>query len=222
MSSSRGFEKERRLRRLIIIGGGWVAAGMMTCVAVGALAILWNHPVPQDRFHVSIQHDDGTYEPSVAREDLSASRRAMLLRHTVIEYVKSRENYSYEGVNGNYRKASVLSAPGERERYQNLMLDKRNPLNPVVLYGDGVNARIADVQGNIRIRIKPDSPNAVDALFVVKVTAPGQRDRMVPKTATMTWMPAEDQIPIETQTEYDPLGIAFTHYNSDINPDAPK
>ena len=205
-----------------VSAGIWSAAGMMTCVAAGSLAILWHRPVPQDRFYVSVLHDDGTYNPPMPREDLAPSQRDMLFRYTVIQYVLARENYAYESVNANYRRASILSAPAERERYQSVMLDKRNPENPVVMYGDGINAKIADVQGNIRIRIDPATPNAVDALFLVKVTAPNQRERLVPKTARMTWMPAADQIPAETQQMYDPLGIAFTHYSSTINPDAPR
>ena len=39
----------------------------------------------------------------------------------------SRENYSWEGVNATYARASAMSAPAERDRYQAVMLDKRNP-----------------------------------------------------------------------------------------------
>lgn len=222
LAASRGFEQERRLRRFVIIGGGWVAAGMMTLVAAGSLGVLWHRPVAQDRLHVALLHDDGTYDAPVPREDLPPSRRDMLFRHTVIQYVLVRENYSYEGVNANYRRASVLSAPAERERYQSMMLDKKNPENPVVIYGDGLNASIADVTGSVQVRIDPASPNAVDAIFWVKIASPTQGTRSIRKTARMTWMPADDHIPIEVQQTYDPLGIAFTHYTSTPDPDATR
>lgn len=213
VAATRGLEHERRMRRLITVGGGWVAASMMTLVASGCLAVLWARPVPRDQIHVAVLHDDGTYDAPVVRDDLPQSRRDMLFRYTVMQYILARENYSYEGVNANYRLASVLSAPAERERYQSVMLDKRNPENPVVVYGDGFNAAIADVQSNIQVRIDPASPNAVDAVFLVKITAPNQPPRLVRKTARITWMPAEDKIPIEIQQQHDPLGIAFTHYS---------
>lgn len=222
VAAARGFEHERRLRRLITIGGGWVAAGMMTLVAGGCLGVVLSRLVPRDQIHVAILHDDGTYDAPVVRDDLPKSRRDMLFRYTVMQYIMARENYSYEGVNANYRLASVLSAPTERERYQALMLDKRNPENPVVMYGDGLNAAIADVQGNVQVRTDPASPNALDAIFLVKITAPNQPPRTIRKTARITWMPAEDKIPIEIQQQHDPLGVAFTHYSSTPDPDAPR
>lgn len=221
LASARGFEQERRLRRLIAIGGGWLAAGMMTLVAVGALGILWHRPVPHDRFYVSILHEDGTYDAPAPREDLPPSRRVILFRHTVIQYIMARENYSYEGVNANYRRASVLSAPAERERYQSMMLDKRNPENPVNVYGDGMNAAIADVT-SVQVKEDPASPNAVDAVFWIKITAPTQPPRTIRKTARMTWMPADDHIPADVQQNYDPAGIAFTHYSATPDPDAAR
>ena len=220
VAAARGLEHERRLRRLVTVGGGWVAAGMMTLVAGGCLAVVLTRPVPKAQVYVSLLHDDGSYDAPVVRDDLPQSRRDMLFRYTVMQYILARENYSYEGINANYRLASVLSAPAERERYQSLMLDKKNPENPVVIYGDGLNASIADVQSNVQIRVDPASPGALDAIFLVKVTAPNQPARMVRKTARLTWMPADDQIPLEVQQQHDPLGIAFTHYSSTPDPEA--
>jgi hypothetical protein len=56
-------------------------------------------------------------------------------------------------------------------------------------------------------------------MFVVRITAPNQAPRTIRKTARMTWMPAEDRIPMEIQQVYDPLGIAFTHYSSSPDPE---
>jgi hypothetical protein len=90
-----------------------------------------------------------------------------------------------------------------------------------VVYGDGLNAAIADVTA-VQVRPDPASPNAVDAMFVVKITAPNQAPQVVRKTARMTWMPAEDRIPAAIQQIYDPAGIAFTHYSSTIDPEAQR
>lgn len=218
---ARGMERERRLRRLITIGGGWAVAAMMGGVAAACLGVMWARPVPRDRVYVAILHDDGTYDAPVAREDLPPSRRDMLFRHTVIQYVQARENYSWEGVNANYRRVSAMSAPAERDRYQAVMLDRRHPENPAVLYGDGLNAAIADVAA-VQVRTDPASPNAVDALVLLKITAPNQVPRTIRKTVRMTWMSAEDRIPLDVQQTYDPLGIAFTHYSSTPDPDAAR
>ena len=216
-----GLERERRLRRLVTIGGGWVVAGMMTSVTVACLAVMWVRPLPRDRFYVAMLHDDGTYDAPEVREDLPRRQREILFRHTVIQYVFARENYSWEGVNANYLRTSAMSAPAERDRYQAVMLDKRNPENPAVVYGDGLNAAMADVTA-VQVRPDPASPNAVDAMFVVKITAPNQAPQIVRKTARMTWMPAEDRIPAAIQELYDPAGIAFTHYSSTIDPEAER
>jgi type IV secretory pathway component VirB8 len=221
MAASHGFERERRIRRLVAIGGGWAVAVMMTAVAIACLGVMWVRPVPRDRVYVAILHDDGTYDAPQVREDLPRRQRDILFRHTVIQYVFARENYSWEGVNANYVRASAMSAPAERDRYQAVMLDKRNPENPAVVYGEGLNASIADVTA-VQVRPDPASPNAVDAMFVVKITAPNQAPQIVRKTARMTWMPAEDRIPAPIQQLYDPAGIAFTHYSSTVDPEAER
>jgi type IV secretory pathway component VirB8 len=219
IAAARGLERERRVRRIVTICGGWAVAAMMSIVSAVCLGVMWIRPVPQDRLFVAVLHDDGTYDAPQVREDLPRGRRDMLFRHTVAQYVFARENYSWEGVNANYRRASAMSAPAERDRYQAVMLDRRHPENPAVVYGDGLNAAIVDVTA-IQVKADPASPNAVDAVFLLKVTAPNQAPRTVRKTARMTWMPAEDRIPPEIQQVYDPLGIAFTHYTSTPDPDA--
>ena len=88
-----------------------------------------------------------------------------------------------------------------------------------MLYGDGLNAAIADIIA-IQVRTDPASPNAVDAVFLVKITAPNQAPRTIRKTARLTWLPAEDRIPPEVQQEFDPLAIAFSHYSSTPDPGA--
>ena len=220
-AASYSLERERRIRRLVTIGGGWVVAGLMTSVAIACLAVMWERPVPRDRFYIAILHDDGTYDAPLVREDLPRRQRDILFRNTVIQYVFARENYSWEGVNANYVRASAMSAPAERDRYQAVMLDKRNAENPAVIYGDGMNASIADVTA-IQVRPDPASPNAVDAMFVMKITALNQAPQIVRKTARMTWMPAEDRIPATIQQLYDPAGIAFTHYSSTVDPEAER
>lgn len=221
VAAARGMERERRIRRLLTVSGGWVVAGIMGAVAVASLAVMATRPVPRDLVYVAVLHDDGTYDAPVVREDLPQSRRDVLFRHAVIQYVYARENYSWEGVNASYRRASAMSTPAERDRYQTVMRDSRNPENPAVLYGDGLNAGIADVVA-IQVKADPASPNAVDAVFMVKITAPNQAPRTIRKTARMTWMRAEDRIPLEIQQQIDPAGIAFSHYTSTFDPDAAR
>jgi type IV secretory pathway component VirB8 len=221
IAAARGLERERRIRRLVTIGGGWAVAGMMSLIAAACLGVMWVRPVPQDRYYVAMMHDDGSYDAPRLREDLPRSQRDTLFRHTVVQYVFARENYSWEAVNANYQRASAMSAPAERDRYQTAMLDKRNPENPAVIYGEGLNAAAVDVTA-IQVRADPATPNAVDAMFVLKVTLPNQAPRTIRKTARMTWMPAEDRIPPEIQQIYDPLGIAFTHYSSTLDPDGAR
>ncbi len=221
LAGVRALEREGRMRRLVTIFMGWGMAAFMTLVALACLAVLWARPAPRDRYYVAILHGDGTYEAPQLREDLPASQRDLLFRHTVIEYVRARENYTWEGVNANYVRASAMSAPEERDRYQAVMLDKRNPGNPAVVYGEGANAAMTDVTA-IQVRVDPAARFAVDAMFVLRVTAPNQAPRTIRETARLTWMPAADRIPSEVQQLYDPAGIAFTHYDSTPDPEATR
>ena len=216
-----GMERERRIRRIVTVCGGWAFGGMMTVVAAGCLAVMWARPVPQDRPFVIVLREDWTVVSTTPRDDLSDGQKAMLFRHTVEQYVKARENYTWESVNGLYKKVSAMSAPAERARYQTLMLDPKNPDNPAVLYGDGINAASADVT-SIVVRPDPNAPFSVSASFVLKVQPRDLPPRYFRKTATMTWMDARDTIPIPIQQQYDPAGIAFAHYASNIDPEAPK
>lgn len=214
-----GLVRERRLRRLVTVGGGWAVAGMMTAVAAACLSVMWVRPTVQDRVYVSIVHDDGTFDAPVLRDDLSRSLRDSVFRHTVIDYVRGREGYVWESVNGAYHRVSAMSSPAEMARYQAVMLDRKNPENPAALYGDGLNASVVEVVA-IQVRPDPDAPNTVAASFVIKITSPNQPPRTLRKSASMTWMPAADLIPVDIQQAYDPLGIAFTHYTSNVEPEA--
>ncbi len=101
IAAARGLERERRIRRLVTIGGGWAVAAFMTVVATACLGVMWTRPAPRDHFYVAMMHDDGTYDAPRLREDLPRSQRDMLFRHSVVQYVFARENYSWEGVNAN-------------------------------------------------------------------------------------------------------------------------
>jgi type IV secretory pathway component VirB8 len=221
MGAAQGLERERRIRRLVTVSGGWIVAGIMGAVAVTCLGVMVVRPVPRDLVYVAVLHDDGTYDAPTLREDLPQSRRDVLFRHTVIQYLYARENYSWEGVNANYRQASAMSTPAERDRYQAVMRNPRNPENPAMLYGEGLNAGIADVVA-VQVKADPASPNAVDAVFMLKISAPNQPPRTIRKTARLTWMPAEDRMPLEIQQQFDPAGIAFSNYVSTPDPDAAR
>jgi hypothetical protein len=80
---------------------------------------------------------------------------------------------------------------------------------------------MADV-GAIQVRVDPAARYAVDAMFVVRVTAPNQAPQTIRKTARLTWIPAEDRIPAEIQQLYDPAGVAFTHYSATVDPEAAR
>ena len=222
IEASRRDERDRRIRRLVTVAGGWAAAGMMTVVAGGALAMMATRPVPKDVLHVGLVHEDGSYEPPLAREDLSQSRRNILFVYTVTEYIRARENYTWEGINAQFLKAANMSAPAERERYRAIMLDKKNPRNPEVVYGNTVDAAVAEVR-DIRVKPNPASPYTVDATFELQITSPSRPKKIVRKTARMVWADAQDTIPITVQQRYDPAGIAFTHYTLDDDlPEQPK
>lgn len=211
--------REGRLRRLVTIAGGWVFGSLMTLIAVACLRVMWVRPVVHDRVYVSIVHDDGTFDAPALRDDLPRSLHDAVFRHTVIQYVRDNENYVWESINGNYKRVSAMSTPAERARYQAKMLDRKNPENPAVLYGEGQNAAVVDVEA-IQVRTDPATPNAVTAAFLLKITPPGLPPRRLRKTANMTWLSAADTIPPDIQQLYDPLGIAFSHYQSDLDPEA--
>ena len=119
ISSARGLEQERRIRRLVTIGGGWAMAGMMSLIATACLGVMWTRPAPRDHFYIAMMHGDGTCR---LRGRRGATAHAFLaFRH---QY-KVRREYSWEGVNANYRRAS-RERTGERDRYRAVAADKRN------------------------------------------------------------------------------------------------
>lgn len=217
LAESRQHARRARLRHLVTVGGGWVMAGTMGLVAAGAIALVLHRPVPRDRLAIAFVQD-GVYQAPVLREDLPKSRWEVLLRHTVLQYLYARENYSWEGVQGSYNRASALSAPAEQARYQKAMTDPKDPQNPALKYGAGLGAGTATVTRAL-IQTDPATPNAITATFILRVQLPNQPAREERRLARMTWMPAEDKIPLAVQQQYDPAGIAFTHYDSNLDPE---
>lgn len=218
LAETRKAARRARLRHLVAVGGGWFMAGVMGCVAASALALVWHRPAPKDRLAVAFV-TDGVYEAPVLREDLPKSRREVLLRHSALQYLYGRENYSWESVQANYNRVSAMSAPAEQARYQKTMTDPKDPQNPANRYGSGIGAGTAVVT---RALIQEDraTPNALVAVFYVRERLPNQPPREVRKIARMSWMDAQDKIPLAIQQQFDPAGIAFTHYDSDLDPEA--
>lgn len=218
-ADARSFERERRLRHLVTVGGGWVFGTVMGAVAVACLGVMWHRPVPVPKLGVSFIHDNGVMEPPVLREDLPKGRFDVLLVNSARQYLIAREAYSWEGIARAYNTVSVMSAPAEQARYQAIM-DPRNkdPENPRLLYGDTPSSAKVDVVA-VKINLDPLTNNALTADFVAKVMAPGQPARFVRSQARMTWTPAEAVIPLEMQEAYDPAAIQFTSYSHNVNPE---
>lgn len=211
MSDAREMRRESvRLRRMVT-GGGWAVAAFMTVVATASLAVMAVRPVPQDRLAISLLRADGMSVPML-RQDMPQSMRETLLTYSLINYVRARESYSWGGEGAQWRQASAMSAPEEQRRYQAFM--KGGDKRPEVLYGRGNSAGTAEAL-NVTIRADLSASNAATAYFTLRVTMPDKPPVDVPMTAQMTWMDAEQAaLPIEIQQEYDPAGIAMTHYAS--------
>lgn len=217
----RAMECERKLWRLFTVAGGWVFGVCMTVMAGGAVALLVHRPAPHDRLIAVPLGNETPYQPPVLVEDLPRSRSDILLRHSLREFIKANESYSWEGDRHNYNLVSAMSDPALRAKFQAIRNDKKNPENPAVIYGTGPGAGKADVIA-MKINIDEASPNAPTAQIVVRITTPGKPDRTVSKTASMTWAPPpaggwetdQDPIPLEIQQQYDPMGITIGHYTS--------
>jgi hypothetical protein len=225
----RSLERERRRMRRVGFWGGWMMAGMMTGVAGLFAGIYLHRPVPRDQLYVAVMHDDGTYEPPVMRDDLTRSQRSMVLRYTLGEYIRCREEYSWESINALYRRCSAMSDLKEQARYQQPILDDANPQNPYRLYGTGASAGRAEVVA-MRMQIDPSSPNAVNAFVAVRLTPPDKltagggtaAPKRVRKVIHLTWDDPDIPLPMEVQQMFDPAGIVITHYASDLDPDSPR
>lgn len=221
----RSLERERRRMRRIGVYGGWAVAGMMTCVAGLFGGIYLHRPVPRDVLYVAVMHDDGTYEPPAPRDDLSRSQRQMVLRYTLGEYIKCREEYSWESVNALYRRCSAMSSPDEQQRYQAPILNDQDPANPYRLYGTGDKAGRVEVVA-VRLQTDPSSPNSVNAFVTERLIPPANLSAggssatpmRVRKIVHLTFDQPEDQLPMEVQQAFDPAGVVITHYTSDVDP----
>ena len=204
---------QRRRLAAVTMFGGWMIGGIAGPACVGLLGVMMTRPAARDVPFVLIEHDDHSFEPAVPREDLSPSRTNILLDNTFRNYVRERESYSWQGVMVNFRRVYAMSAPEERDRYQKLMFDTKSPENPQRIYGDTVNAAIADVVETKVFADRVASPNFVEVWFRLKIIAPNVPPRFVSKRAKITW--ADDPtLPVEVQKDSDPAGIVITHYSS--------
>lgn len=217
----RKMERERKLRRLVTVGGGWIFGACMTVVAGAAVAIAVHRPVPRDHFSTGFIRADGVYERPLLNEDLPKDRSDILLKYSLIQYVTCWEAYSWQAAPRCYAIVSAMSEPPLRDRFQTARNDKKNPENPVAIYGDGPGSAKADVIA-VRVNLDDRAPNAPTVSFVLRITTPGRPDRTIRKTATIAWSPPpaggwatdQDPIPYDIQENYDPMGITIGHYVS--------
>jgi len=220
----RQMERERKLRRLVTVAGGWVFGGCMTVVAASAVALMVHRPVPHDRLIATFNRADGAYEAPVMVEDLPKARSDILLKYSLIQYINAMESYSWEASNRNYNLVSAMSDKPLQTQFQAIRNDKKNPENPFVIYGNGPGAMKVDVIAT-KINLDDQSPNAPTAQIKLMITTPGRPDRTLIKTASIIWAPPpaggwetdKDPIPPEIQQQFDPMGITITHYKSVVD-----
>jgi hypothetical protein len=212
-------ERRRRISWMVGTAGGWLVAGLMTVVATGCLAAIIRRPVPQDRMHIAFVY--GEHAEATPVEDLSETRREVVLRNTLKGYLRARMEYVWQLQKRNYAIVSAMSSRDIRQQYQEAVWNEKTPGHPHVVYGNTPEAGTALIE-QVTIRRDKRSPYSATAAFLLHQVIPNRPVQDVRMTATFAWGDAgPGDVPIDIQEEYDPLNLVITGFDAWPDPVSP-
>lgn len=164
------------------------------------------------QIHVAFVY--GNHGEGVPVEDLSAGQREVVLRKTLLEYLRARIEYVYQLQQRDYTTVSALSEPKLREVYQSAWWNGKTPGHPHLVYGNSPTAGYALVT-QAAIHRDPNASNAASATFTLHRVLPNAAPQDVKMRADFAWGDAAPgDIPIPILEQYDPLSIEFTAFEA--------
>lgn len=129
---------EVRSRRL-----AWMVAGAACTVAVlEAFALSALTPLKTvEPYTLLVDRQTGYVEALKPLERQTIAADAALTRSFLVQYVIARESFDMVGVQSNYRKVALWSAPSERSAYTSAM-QATNPVSPFVTLPRGAQVEV--------------------------------------------------------------------------------
>ena len=196
---------ERRSRRL-----AWMVAGAACTVAVlEAFALIALTPLKTVQpYTLLVDRQTGYVEALKPLERQTISADAALTRSFLVQYVIARESFDMVGVQANYRKVALWSAPAERSAYTAAM-QANNPASPFATLPRG-----AQVEVTIRSVSSLGSSSSMVRFRTVRTDSSGQglppRDwaAVIGYRYSGAPMTAEDRL-------INPLGFEVVRYRRD-------
>ena len=130
-------EQIRRRKQILLSVAPWVMSAIFGMFAIGAGIVVARRPVPVPEMHVAIYRSDGTVEAPVERGNLSANRKAFIIRSDLQNFIVAWESYAWRANQAYYNRVSAMTA-GEalQAAYQESWRKPRDPDNREVKYGE--------------------------------------------------------------------------------------
>jgi type IV secretion system protein VirB8 len=125
----RGAERSRKL--------AWAVAALASLVAVAASgAVVALTPIKTvEPYVVRVDRTTGAVDViSALKTQHPASYEEAVTKHFLAQYVRARESWLAPAAEDNFRQVSIMSTPGEQQRWADAFR-AANPQSPQVLYG---------------------------------------------------------------------------------------
>jgi type IV secretory pathway component VirB8 len=203
-------ERSRRRWQIMLSVAPWVMSGVFGLFAIGAGIIVAKRSVPVPEVQVAIYRSDGTVEAPVERGNLSADRKAFIIRSDLQNFILAWESYAWRANQAYYNRVSAMTS-GEhlQAAYQESWSKRNSPENREVKYGENTTRNVAAIATSY----VPGSPFALTARFLVKqTTATGAACEWW--SASLTWRQDHNIIPLDKQLAYDASDVVVVSYFS--------
>jgi type IV secretory pathway component VirB8 len=203
-------EQSRRRWEILLSAAPWAMSAIFGMFAVGTGIVMAKRPVPVPEMHVAIYRSDGTVEAPVERGNLSADRKAFIIRSDLQNFIVDWESYAWRANQAYYNRVSAMTA-GEalQTAYQESWRKPRDPDNRETKYGEHTTRNVAAISTSF----VPGSPFALTGRVLVKLTTPtGATCEWW--SASLTWRHDNNTIPLDKQLTYDPSDVVVVSYFS--------
>jgi hypothetical protein len=201
-------EGERRRAAAIMNYGGWILAAVFGGYALVAGLQNINRPLPHDRFEIAFVHDDGSYDAPREITDLSPVQQREVLQTSLVNYITWRSNYSFASSQKAYNVVSAMTNGHEQSRYQQLLLNRNDPANPLVKYG--LNGQLVAL--DIRLDPDPNGPNSWNFSYTQRELVSDAPPHDTPMRGSLTFV--RGPVPRKIRVPFDPASIIVLQYES--------
>jgi hypothetical protein len=201
-------EGERRRAAAVVTFGGWALAAVFGGYALVAGIQNINRPAPRDRFEIAFVHDDGSYDAPREITELTPVQQREVLQTSLVNYITWRAGFSFAASQKAYNIISAMTNGHEQSRYQQLMLNRNDPVNPLVKYG--LNGQLVAL--DIRLDPDPNGPNSWNFSYTQRELVSDAPPHDTPMRGSLTFV--RGPVPQKIRVPFDPASIVVLQYES--------